>query len=129
LTQPSTPTSKTADFEAMARQSALVAEDKKATDVLILDMREQSPISDFFVLASVKTRLQARAVANAIDESLDTFEIPRRRQGYSSGSWILMDYGGVVVHIFLEREREYYNLEGLWHQAPVIYRGESSGQV
>lgn len=125
MTEQIAPSPDNVDFETMARQSAQLAEEKKATDILVLDMREQSPMCEFFVLASVKTRLQARAVANAIDEGLDVFGIARRRQGYTTGSWILMDYGGLVVHIFLEREREYYNLEGLWNQAPVIHRGAS----
>jgi len=112
------------DFLPIARRGADAAEDKKASDVMILDLGALSPVCDYFVLCSGKTRLQTRAIANSIDEKLKDVGARRRRQGYRSGGWILLDYGSVVFHVFLDREREYYNLEGLWSQAPVVYRGE-----
>ncbi len=112
------------DYERVARIGAEAAESKKATDVMLLDLRGASSVCDYFVLASGQTRLQTRAIANAIDEKLKEHRFPRHRQGYRAGGWILLDYGAVVFHIFLEREREYYDLEGLWQQAPVIYRSE-----
>lgn len=113
------------DFARVARIGAEAAEGKKAGRLVVLDMQGHSEVSDFFVLADGKTRLQTRAIANAIDEALDEIGLKRRRQGYQAGGWVLLDYGGVVFHIFLERERDYYNLEGLWSQARVIYRGET----
>lgn len=110
------------DFEAVARMGAEAAEDKKASHVLVLNLGDFSSITDYFVLASGKTRLQTRAIANAIDENLKSVPIRRRRQGYRAGGWILLDYGGVVFHVFLERERDYYDLEGLWSTAPIVYR-------
>ena len=112
------------DFEAVARRGAEAAEDKKATRVVVMHLGDTSPVSDYFVLVSGKTRIQTRAIANGIDEALKDTQVPRTRQGYQAGNWILLDYGGVVFHIFLEREREYYNLEGLYAKAPIIYTSE-----
>lgn len=112
------------DFEAVARRGAEGAEDKKATRVIIMHLGDTSPVSDYFVLVSGKTRIQTRAIANGIDEALKDVPVHRTRQGYQAGNWILLDYGGVVFHIFLEREREYYDLEGLYAKAPVIYASD-----
>lgn len=114
------------DFEAIARRGAEGAEDKKASQVMIINLGESSPVCDYFVLASGKTRIQTKAIANAIDEKLKDVPVRRHRQGYRAGGWILLDYGGVVFHVFLEREREYYDLEGLWSKAPVIYKSAPS---
>lgn len=113
------------DYERMARVGAEGAEEKKATRVTIMHLGETSPVCDYFVLASGKTRIQTRAIANAIDAKLKDVPLRRHRQGYQAGNWILLDYGGVVFHIFLERERDYYDLEGLWAKSPVIYVSEA----
>ena len=110
--------------QEIARAGAEASEAKKASDVLMLDVTQCSPICDYVVLASGTTRLQIRAIANAIDESLKSIKAPRRRQGFRAGGWILLDYGTVVFHVFLVEEREYYNLEGLLSAAPVLYRGK-----
>lgn len=123
---PAAPIPSDVDFADVARRGADAAEDKKATDIVILDIHEMSPVCDYFVLASGRTRLQTRAIANAIDEKLKEWKVKRRRQGYRSGGWILLDYGGVVFHIFLDREREYYDLEGLWSDAGVAYKSEAN---
>jgi ribosome-associated protein len=112
------------DYERLARVGAEAAEEKKASKVTIMHLGATSPVCDYFVLASGKTRIQTRAIANAIDEKLKDVPVRRHRQGYHAGNWILLDYGGVVFHVFLEREREYYDLEGLWSKSPVIYVSE-----
>jgi ribosome-associated protein len=109
------------DYEKMARDGAEGAEEKKATRVTVMHLGETSPVCDYFVLASGKTRLQTRAIANSIDDKLNYVPFRRLRQGYQTGSWILLDYGNVVFHVFLDREREYYDLEGLYAKAPVVY--------
>lgn len=115
------------DYEIVARRGAEAAEDKKATRVTVMHLGDASPVSDYFVLASGKTRIQTRAIANAVDEALKDLPTRRTRQGYQAGNWILLDYGGVVFHIFLEREREFYDLEGLYAKAPVIYTSTGDG--
>lgn len=114
------------DYEQVARRGAEAAEDKKATDVMILGLHELSPSCDYFVLASGRTKIQVRAIANAIDDRLKDVPVRRKRQGYRSAGWVLLDYGTVIFHVFLDREREYYDLEGRWSEAEVIYRGENA---
>jgi ribosome-associated protein len=111
--------------EEIARAAAGTAEDKLAHDVVILDMRELSILYDYWVVCSAPTRIQTRDIARAIEERFAHTEVPRPRvQGYQEGAWVLLDYGTVIVHIFLQREREFYNLEALWRRAPVLYRAE-----
>lgn len=107
----------------LARQIAEVAEDKLGHGVVILDLGQISIMCDYFVVVSAPTRIQTRDIARAIDEKLGKMQIEGKPiQGMREGSWILIDYGTVVVHIFLEAERRFYDLEGLWSQARVIYQ-------
>ncbi|MEW6278687.1 MAG: ribosome silencing factor [Candidatus Eremiobacterota bacterium] len=106
----------------LARLAAATAEDKLARDVLILDLSQVSIMCDYFVVASAPTRIQTRDIARAIDEAADKAGIRGKPiQGVREGAWILIDYGTVVVHIFLEAERRFYDLEGLWSQARIVY--------
>src|SRR5438552_1880907 len=110
----------------IARAGMDVAESKKSIDNRILDLREISIVCDYFVIASGQSRVQTRAIASGIEERLKhDFGRIGSRQGYRGGNWILMDFGDVVFHIFLDQERRYYNLEQRWADAPVLY--QSSG--
>lgn len=107
----------------LARQIAEIAEDKLGRGVVILDLGQISIMCDYFVVVSAPTRIQTRDIARTIDERLGKMAIVGKPiQGLREGSWILIDYGTVVVHIFLEAERRFYDLEGLWSQARVIYQ-------
>lgn len=109
----------------IARLAAEVAEDKLGRGVVILDLSQISIMCDYFVVVSAPTRIQTRDIARAIDEKLSAQKIAGKPiQGMREASWILMDYGTVVVHIFLEAERRFYDLEGLWSQARVIYESK-----
>jgi ribosome-associated protein len=99
----------------LARQCRDAALGKKAEDVVMLDIRKLANFADFFVLATGRSLIQARAVADAVVEACeDSFGSPIRTEGYSEGGWILVDYGPVIVHVFLPQTREFYNLERLW---------------
>ncbi len=111
----------------IAKLAAETAEDKLGRDVVILDLGELSIICDYFVVTSAPTRIQTRDITRAIEEKLDGLKLPQKRQGYREGAWILLDYGVVVVHIFLQAERDFYDLEGLWREAKVVYRSEPNG--
>lgn len=113
----------------LARRIADICEDKLAKDIVILDLREVSILCDYFVVASAPTRVQTRDIARNIDGTIaKDHEIqPKSIQGAREGAWILLDYGVVVVHLFVEREREFYDLEGLWHNAPEVARAEATG--
>jgi len=107
----------------LAQRIADLCDEKLTHDIVVLDLREVSVLCDYFVLASAPTRVQTRDVARTIDDRLSEDGLhPKSIQGMREGAWILLDYGVVVVHLFMDREREFYDLEGLWRNAPVAYR-------
>ena len=100
--------------------SQIVA-DKKAMDVIVLDMAEASSITDYFLICSGGSQRQVQAIADAIGEQLKQAGITSLGvEGYREGHWILMDYGDVIVHVFSQETREFYDLERLWANAPKI---------
>jgi ribosome-associated protein len=101
---------------------ARAAEDKKARDVVVLDVFEISVVCDYFVICSGNTSIQVKAIAANIQKTLkeDGLEIPRV-EGMQDAHWILLDYGCVVVHVFQEADRSFYNLEHLWGDAKVVH--------
>jgi len=110
----------------LALLAARAAEDRKARDVMVMEMRELTTVTDYFVLASGRTPIQVRAIADHVED-----EASRRgarllhREGYERGRWVLLDYGDVVVHVLCEEERKFYALERLWGDAPVVYSAGS----
>ena len=99
-----------------ARAAARVADLNRASDIVILDLRELTPVFDYFVLATGTSRRQLHAIAEEVDDVL-VKEFQDKRlgiEGYADSRWILLDYGDVVVHIFDEETRSYYDLENLW---------------
>ncbi len=104
-----------------AKLAAAAALEKKADDVVLIDMSSVSIMADYFLVCSVHTEGHARGVREAIEESMETSELKlRRREGSDSSGWVLLDWGDIVVHIFRGSEREYYDLEGLWGDAPAV---------
>jgi len=105
----------------VARRAAAVAEEKKAMSIMVLDLRKVTLIADYFVLCSARSDVHAKSIADGIKERLSEATVDlRHREGYERGRWILLDYGSVVVHIMQEYERDFYNLEGLWGDAPIL---------
>ncbi len=98
--------------------------DGKGEDILLLDISKLSIIADYFIIGSALSERQARALIRDITqetkEALDTR--PLNVEGETTSGWVLMDYGGVVVHIFTPEARDYYNLEELWQDAQVVAR-------
>lgn len=100
---------------------ARVAADNKGRDVLVLDMREITPITDFMVLVTGSSRRQMHAVAEEIDDALRNAGDRRIGiEGYEASRWIVQDYGDIMVHIFDPEMREYYALEELWADAKRV---------
>lgn len=94
--------------------------DRRATDVLLLDLSKLTIVCDLFVIATSRNPIHSRAVVEGIEERLrDQGRRPLHIEGLAAGRWVLMDYGDVVVHVFLPEEREYYDLERLWADAKV----------
>ena len=109
----------------LATAAARAAEDNNAKNVLILDMREQAPIFDYFVVATGTSQRQLRAMADAIDDTMQKeYNVGRfGQEGYQDSPWVLLDFGTVVCHLFDEKTREYYRLEDLWSGAqPVAWK-------
>jgi ribosome-associated protein len=104
------------------------AEDKKAGELVEIDLREVLGYTDWFVICTGNTERQTRAIHDAILEGLKHEHelLPRRVEGVAGGDWILMDYLDVVVHIFTPSTREFYRLEQLWGEAPTR-RAQTAG--
>ncbi len=103
------------------------AEDKKAHEVVALDLRGVLGYTDYFVLCTGNTARQTKAIHDGIMEGLkrEHQTLPRRVEGASKADWILMDYLDVVVHVFTPETREFYRLEQLWGEAPVRAAGSA----
>jgi ribosome-associated protein len=108
----------------MARRIADAITDNKGENVLLLDIQEVSILADYFVIGSVLSERQSKAVVDEIKQEIkQEFDVkPRRVEGDAATGWILMDYGHVVVHLFAPEAREYYDLEELWQEARVVVR-------
>ena len=105
----------------LVHTAARAASDKLAQHILAFDVSEQLAITDAFLLASASNDRQVRAIVDEIEDKLrDIGEKPLRREGERDGRWVLMDYGDVVVHVQHEEEREFYALERLWRDCPLI---------
>ncbi len=105
----------------LVRAAAVAAADKLATDQLAFDVSEQLAITDAFLLASGANDRQVRAIVEEIEDKLRELDAkPIRREGHRDGRWVLLDYGDVVIHVQHAEEREFYALERLWRDCPVI---------
>lgn len=97
---------------------AAAASDKKARDIVIIDMEGVSIVTDHFVICSANSTTQVQAIADNIEEKLAEQGIkPLRKEGYRTARWILLDYGACVAHVFVEEDRRFYSLEKLWGDA------------
>jgi ribosome-associated protein len=105
---------------------------KKAMDVTVLDLAALSPVTDHFVVASGRSRTAVQALADAVREAMEQVgERPLRTEGYAEARWICLDFGDVVVHLFQEDVRRYFDLERLWGDAPqrVVEEGLLAAQA
>jgi ribosome-associated protein len=101
---------------------AEAADDRKAEEIVILRVAEVSYLADYFVIVTGFSRAQVRAISQTIEHMVESQwqRLPLRTQGQSEGSWIVQDYGDVIVHILLPQEREFYNLEAFWGHGEKI---------
>ena len=108
-----------------SREMAKIAieglEDKKAEDIKVIDISEVSVMADYFIIASGSNRNQVQALADNVEEMLHDVKIrPRQIEGYQSANWILMDFNDIIVHIFNDEDRLFYNLEKIWLDGKLI---------
>ena len=103
--------------------------DKKAYNLVVLDLREHSSVTDYFLICSAGSTRQVKSIAEAVDEQLGKKKVqPLGVEGLPEARWVLMDYGDLVVHVFHHETREIYDLERLWGGAPVAFshKGEQT---
>ena len=119
------PARELAAFAVEAMQS------KKATDITVIDLRDVSGVTDFFVLGTGGSDIQVRAIAEAVRQQLkeQADERPWKREGTQHNQWVVLDYVDLVVHVFDRERREYYDLERLWGDAPVEHVADDAETV
>ncbi len=109
--------------KAEAAMKAL--DDKKASNIELLDVSKQTSLGDYFVVASCQSTVQVRACVDEVEEQLEKEGIVvLHKEGYSTGSWVLMDYGDVVIHVMQQEVREFYGIERLWDEAGTAVKAE-----
>ncbi|HET9918421.1 MAG TPA: ribosome silencing factor [Ktedonobacteraceae bacterium] len=109
------------DPAQLAKAAVDAAADKKASDIILLDVRELTTIADYFVICSANNPRQLQAIADGVDEALEKQGARMfHREGDAETGWLLLDFSDVIVHIFGQTEREYYRLERLWNQAKTV---------
>ena len=92
--------------------------DKLGTDITVLDIAPLSPVADFFIIATARNQNQLRAIADTVEEKLLENGVKlKHAEGYPGNKWILMDFGAIIIHLFTESERVFYNLERVWGDA------------
>jgi len=102
-------------------RAALAAAEKKAGDIVAIDVSEKLAITDVFLILTGSNDRQVKAISDAVEEALDKIDVdPVRREGQQQGRWILLDYVDIVVHVQHEEERAFYDLERLWKDCPYI---------
>lgn len=119
--------------EASSRECAILAaqaaNEKKATDIMVQEVRELIGVTDYFVIATAQNNRQVDAIIDEIEEKLrmEGGVKPLHREGTLDGTWALLDYGIIVVHVFQPETRDYYRLEQLWNDAPVMDLEKEAG--
>lgn len=107
---------KTADPQSLAKTLARLIDSKKGEEIVIFDLRDISPITDYFVIANGLSDIHIRTIAHVLTE----YETPDHVEGLEAASWVLLDFFDVIVHLFMKETREFYGLERLWGDAPQV---------
>lgn len=116
------------DVETRVRQVVAAAEGRHADDLRVLGLAEISDFTDYFVICSGANERQVVAIADAVEETLRAEGVrPLHVEGRRPGNWVLLDYGALVIHVFLDPTRRFYGLERLWSDAPELTDRFSSG--
>lgn len=107
--------------EQIAQLAAQACDDKQGNDIVLLNMQEVSSVADYFLICDANNERQVQSIAREIKEKADKLEISvKRMEGFDQARWVLVDLGDVVCHVFHKDERNYYNLERLWGDAPLV---------
>lgn len=107
--------------DAVVRVAARAALEKKAIELVVLDLQGLSSVADYFLVCSARSTPQADTIADAVRGALRAEGVrPRHNEGSAESGWLLLDYADVVIHVFLEETRGFYSLERLWGDAPLV---------
>ena len=114
-----------ANSKELAKIAYAALEEKKANDIKVIDISGVSVLADYFIIASGSNPNQVKALADNVEETLGRagYEL-RQSEGYGTASWILMDYNDIIVHIFSEEDRSFYDLERIWRDGKIIDASE-----
>lgn len=105
----------------MAELAVKALDSKKAIDIKLLQTTDITVLADYFIICTASSATQIKTLCDEVDKVLTEHGEPSRRvEGYRNGGWVLVDFGCLIVHVFLQEIREYYNLEHLWGDAPEI---------
>lgn len=109
------------EIKKMAGLAIEALEDKKAEDIRVIDISEVSVLADYFLIASGKNRNQLQALADEVEEKLGRAGYPMKQsEGYDSANWILLDFGDIMIHLFDQENRLFYDLERIWRDGKQI---------
>lgn len=109
------------DENKLLQTLATACDDRKAEDIIVLDMQQLSPITDYYLICHGNNERQVQSIAKSVKDALDKEDIHIERvEGLENGRWVLVDVGSIICHVFHKEERSYYNLERLWGDASVI---------
>jgi len=109
------------ESKELAILAARAMDQRRGSNITVLKLEDITVLTDYFVVGTGSSRVQTQAIADAVEDELDKAGVrPSRIEGLQEGRWVLMDYGVIIVHVFLEDERNFYNLERLWADAPSL---------
>ena len=116
------------ESKKMALMAVEALEDKKGADISIIDISEISVLADYFIIANGTNRNQIQAMSDSVEEVLGRagYE-PKQIEGYQSAGWILLDYKDIIVHVFSEEDRAFYDLERVWRDGKEITKEDLKG--
>lgn len=107
--------------KAMAKRAIEALEEKKAEDIRVIDISEVSVIADYFIIANGTNRSQIQALSDEVEEKLGRAGYPmKQKEGYRNADWVLLDFGDVIIHIFNQENRLFYDLERIWRDGKII---------
>ena len=107
--------------EQMVKHIHHAIEDKLGKDTIVLNIGKITTLADYFIITSGGSPRQIKAIADSVEDEMTKYDIePRGKEGMDTQEWILLDYGDIMVHVFSEENRDFYNLEKLWRDAPIV---------
>ena len=114
----------------MARKAFKALDDKKAKDVRILDISSVSVLADYFLIASGANKNQVQAMVDNVEEELHKAGFtPKQIEGYQTANWVLLDYGDIIIHVFDEENRLFYDLERIWRDGTLIQAEDLNSEI